>query len=458
MTYAYTACAVTGLMLQAPSCPVTLPGDDRHAAPAAVEHGSVDERRLVAGRVHRRLRTGLGAADPVGRSARTPSARHSDNWEVLLYGRIGRRRTAAIARENARAAIPAPDEPSRLFGAGRIRFRPWSFCAVAARDPGSMEIELVVVADCPNEKTAAERLRQALDDIGLHSTGFTLRVISDQAEAERNGFTGSPTILIDGRDPFAEPGRRPGLACRLYWTPDGPDRAPGAGQLRQALKTAADRERELAEIQRDHWQHAYQAHPSMYGTAPSTAALHAAAVFRTAGVTDVLELGAGHGRDTLYLAREGFTVRASDFSTNALDQLRRAARTAHLAGQVSVMVHDIREPLPLPDTSVDAVFAHMLLCMALTTTEIRAAVGEIRRVLRPGGVFVYTVRHTGDAHYRTGTAHSEDIWEHGGFAVHFFPRHLVDDLADGWTLNDIHPFEEGDLPRRLWCVTQTKPR
>jgi hypothetical protein len=42
---------------------------------------------------------------------------------------------------------------------------------------------------------------------------------------------------------------------------------------------------------------------------------------------------------------------------------------------------------------VDAVFAHMLLCMALSTQEIHALVSEIRRVLRPGGTFVYTVRN-----------------------------------------------------------------
>ena len=98
-----------------------------------------------------------------------------------------------------------------------------------------MEIEILVVPDCPNEKVAAERLRQALDDVGLRGVGFTTRVVADQAEAERRGFTGSPTILIDGRDPFAEPGRAPGLACRVYRTPGGLGGAPSVEQLRQAL-------------------------------------------------------------------------------------------------------------------------------------------------------------------------------------------------------------------------------
>ncbi|MCX4582402.1 hypothetical protein [Streptomyces sp. NBC_01481] len=74
-----------------------------------------------------------------------------------------------------------------------------------------------------NEKAAAERLRQALDDIGLHDT---------------SGFTGSPTILVDGHDPFTDPSRPPGLACRIYRTPHGLSGVPEIDQLRQVLTAA----------------------------------------------------------------------------------------------------------------------------------------------------------------------------------------------------------------------------
>ncbi|MFG2912585.1 class I SAM-dependent methyltransferase [Kitasatospora sp. NPDC048298] len=215
----------------------------------------------------------------------------------------------------------------------------------------------------------------------------------------------------------------------------------------------------LAEAQRAHWQRTYTANPGMYGERPSAPAEYAAEVFTAAGARDVLELGAGHGRDALHFARAGFRVVAADFSPTGLEQLRSTAAEQGLADRLSVLTHDVRDPLPLPDASADGVFAHMLLCMALSTEEIEALVAEVRRVLRPGGTFVYTVRHTGDAHYGAGTGHGDDIWEHGGFAVHFFPRELVDSLAaEGWSLTEVHPFEEGDLPRRLWRVTQQTSR
>ncbi|MER6516545.1 hypothetical protein ABT246_06690 [Streptomyces sp. NPDC001553] len=97
-----------------------------------------------------------------------------------------------------------------------------------------MRIQILVVPDCPHHKYAAERLRRVLEDIGS-STTIATRIITDQAEAERIGFIGSPTILIDGRDPFPEPGRPAGLACQRYQTPDGPAGFPSRDQLHRAL-------------------------------------------------------------------------------------------------------------------------------------------------------------------------------------------------------------------------------
>lgn len=102
-----------------------------------------------------------------------------------------------------------------------------------------MDVELLVIQDCPNEEHAAVRLRDALDDVGLLSAPFRTTVINTLAEAEGRGFVGSPTILIDGRDPFAEPEAPPALACRVYSGATGAVGVPPLRELRQALKRAA---------------------------------------------------------------------------------------------------------------------------------------------------------------------------------------------------------------------------
>ena len=103
-----------------------------------------------------------------------------------------------------------------------------------------MEIEVLVVPDCSNEALATERLRLALDEVGLNGTEFTTRTVTGQAEAERVGFTGSPTVLIGGRDPFAQSGQAPGLSCRIRRTADGLAGVPDVGRLRAAMQAAAD--------------------------------------------------------------------------------------------------------------------------------------------------------------------------------------------------------------------------
>ena len=51
---------------------------------------------------------------------------------------------------------------------------------------------------------------------------------------------GSPTLLIDGVDPFAAPGRPSSLSCRLYRDATGhADGAPPVDALRRVLEQAS---------------------------------------------------------------------------------------------------------------------------------------------------------------------------------------------------------------------------
>lgn len=53
-----------------------------------------------------------------------------------------------------------------------------------------------------------------LNELGLLHTSVLTTVIDTTAEAIRRNFTGSPTIVINGVDPWAHPDEEPGLACR----------------------------------------------------------------------------------------------------------------------------------------------------------------------------------------------------------------------------------------------------
>jgi SAM-dependent methyltransferase len=135
--------------------------------------------------------------------------------------------------------------------------------------------------------------------------------------------------------------------------------------------------------QRQHWQATFQANPAMYGTDPSMPGRYAIDLSARQKASQVLVLGAGHGRDTLAFLRAGLAVTAMDYAPHALAELTQAATAAGLAGWLTTVVHDVRQPLPLPDEAADAVYSHMLFSMALTTAELEFLAGRCARCCAP---------------------------------------------------------------------------
>jgi predicted DsbA family dithiol-disulfide isomerase len=100
-----------------------------------------------------------------------------------------------------------------------------------------MELTVLAVPDCPNAPVLEHRLAEAR--AGRPGVTVRRRVITDVAEAARWGMHGSPTLLVNGHDPFAAPGGAPAVACRLYRGQDGRlEGAPTVEALRQALEQA----------------------------------------------------------------------------------------------------------------------------------------------------------------------------------------------------------------------------
>jgi hypothetical protein len=93
-----------------------------------------------------------------------------------------------------------------------------------------MDIELLSVPDCPNRQTARRHLDAALAQTGTAAV-VREREVASPEDAARLRMHGSPTIRVDGRDPFASEGDRPSLSCRLYQSEAGVTGAPTVAQI-----------------------------------------------------------------------------------------------------------------------------------------------------------------------------------------------------------------------------------
>lgn len=99
-----------------------------------------------------------------------------------------------------------------------------------------VKVQLLYFDECPNWAEADRRLRTALHAVGRDDVEVERVLVSTPMEAEQWGFLGSPTVLVDGRDYFAEPDAVVGLSCRLYRTSGGPAGAPTVEQLTEVLR------------------------------------------------------------------------------------------------------------------------------------------------------------------------------------------------------------------------------
>ena len=214
--------------------------------------------------------------------------------------------------------------------------------------------------------------------------------------------------------------------------------------------------KEVLDGQRQHWENNFSNRSEMFGGEPSEPARKAAEIFKKESLIKIIELGGGQGRDTIFFAQNGFQVSVLDYCESGIDIITQKAQELGLSQFITARCHDIRNPIPYDDGSFEGCYSHMLYCMALTTTELKFLSQEIWRVLKPNGLNIYTVRHTNDAHYGTGIHRGEDMYEVGGFVVHFFNREKVENLAKGYDIVRIDEFEEGGLPRKLFQVTLKK--
>ena len=215
-------------------------------------------------------------------------------------------------------------------------------------------------------------------------------------------------------------------------------------------------DKDILNQQSQHWETNFSNKPEMFGLEPSYPAKKALDIFRENKLSNVIELGAGLGRDSIYLGKNSINLTALDYSENGLKILDQKIKNENLSSSISTLKFDIRDNLPFENNSIDACYSHMLYCMAFTFDELIKLNNEIKRVLKPGGVNIYTARNTDDGDYKKGIHRGEDLYEIDGFIIHFFSEKTIKNLMNVYENLSIEYFEEGSFPRKLFFVCNKK--
>jgi len=145
-----------------------------------------------------------------------------------------------------------------------------------------------------------------------------------------------------------------------------------------------------------HWDDRYAASDAVWSTTPNifveqfTAGLHPGTV---------LDLGAGEGRNSLWLAEQGWTATAVDFSAVALDRARVWAeqRLADASDRLTTVVADLLEYRPTQ--AFDLV---LVIYIHLPATDRGAVLRTAAAAVAPGGSLLVVAHHSGNFEHGHG--------------------------------------------------------
>ena len=153
---------------------------------------------------------------------------------------------------------------------------------------------------------------------------------------------------------------------------------------------------------------------------------------RQAECRTILDLGCGTGNDVLRLTHEGFEVTGFDYSKAGI---RRAL--TKVGSKAGFVVADMAQSLPFSVAKFDAVMSNVAAHM-FSDSITRGIFGEVRRILRPNGLFLFHLNAVEDRPFRArGKPEVREleenyILEEDGQTMHFFSEAYLQELLTGW--------------------------
>jgi SAM-dependent methyltransferase len=202
------------------------------------------------------------------------------------------------------------------------------------------------------------------------------------------------------------------------------------------------------------WNKVYKSDSSFFGEEPSNFAIRCFNHMKENNTKKLLELGAGHGRDTIFFASNGIEVDALDYSATAIEILDKMTKEKRLP--IKTQIFNVNNSLPLPDNYFDAVYSHMLLNMRFSLHELHFIFSEIRRVLKSKGLNFFSVRNNNDKSYPKGIRVDKGIYNVNGFQVRFFTKEEIRDLTKQEDFEMLWIEQEEEDPVTLFLVSTRK--
>lgn len=186
-----------------------------------------------------------------------------------------------------------------------------------------------------------------------------------------------------------------------------------------------------------------QPHPDLPGLLP---------VLEQLGAVRLLDLGCGTGRHLVFLAQHGYQVTGLDGSPHALLGARRWLNELDLSA--SLVLHEMRQPMPFPASSFDALVSTQVIHHA-RLAEVQAVIQEIWRLVKPGGLVYVTVAAPKEGKFNSIEVEPRTYIPLGGFEKglphHLFTEEELRQSFSDFQVRDVHLDDTNH-----YCLTATR--
>ncbi len=113
-----------------------------------------------------------------------------------------------------------------------------------------------------------------------------------------------------------------------------------------------------------------------------------------------VDIGCGAGRNSMALSQAGYQVISLDFSSEAIKQFKKKLSGMEPRPEIEVHCHNVTHPWPTPDGWADIAIDTFCFKHQVPEGDKQAYIEQLRRTLRPGGLFLLTLADVEDGYYK----------------------------------------------------------
>jgi SAM-dependent methyltransferase len=200
------------------------------------------------------------------------------------------------------------------------------------------------------------------------------------------------------------------------------------------------------------WESSFREKQEMWGSQPADVAVATAALFKQAGLHNILIPGFGYGRNAGVFISNGMKVTGIEISETAIDLAGK-----HFDNTVSIY-HGSVGAMPFDEQVYDGIFCYALIHL-LNEEERVKLIDDCFRQLAPGGCMVFVAVSKSDARYGEGKEAGKDTFEtKHGIRLFFYDRDAVQSefgshgLTAAEEINEPTISQSNKPPQRFWKI------